>query len=255
MSGLNYLITGANRGIGLGLAGHYLALGKTTVIAAIRDPSSVTDLKALKAGIDSKLIVVKIDSLSTSDALAAVEELKTKHGITHLDVVIANAGLGSYWGPALTTPIGTFNTHFQVNATGPLILFQAVHELLTKAKEPKFIPIGTPVGSVTEMEEYPLPSTAYGTSKAALNFLTKKLSLEHEGMVIFPLAPGWVRTEMGKGAAGMLFPTQVLVINTDHQIDSVGMEDAPVSIEDSVAGLCKVVWLSHFQMWNHADYF
>lgn len=204
MSGLTYLITGANRGIGLGLAGHYLALDNTTVIVAIRDPSAF-DLKSLKAGTDSKLIVVKIDSLSTTEALTAVEQLKTKYSITHLDVVIANAGLGSYWGPALTTPVDAFNTHFQVNATGTLILFQAVHELLSKAKKPKFVPIGTPVGSIGDMEKFPLPSTAYGTSKAALNFLTKKLHLEHENMIIFPLEPGWVQTEMGKGAAGKHF--------------------------------------------------
>lgn len=190
MSGLTYLITGANRGIGLGLAEHYLALENTTVIAGVRDPSSVTNLKLLKSGSNSKLIIVKIDSLSTTDALSAVEELKSKHSITHLDVVIANAGLGSYWGPALTTPVAEFNKHFQVNATGTLVLFQAVHGLLSAAKEPKFVPIGTPVGSMGEMEKYPLPSTAYGTSKAALNFLTKKLNLEHENMVIFPLAPG-----------------------------------------------------------------
>jgi norsolorinic acid ketoreductase len=190
MSGLTYLITGANRGIGLGLAAHYLALENTTVIAGVRNPSSVSDLKALKTGSGSRLIVVKIDSVSTTDASAAVEELKSKYQITHLDVVIANAGLGSYWGPALTTPIAEFETHLRVNATGTLILFQAVHGLLSAAKEPKFVPIGTPVGSMGEMEKYPLPSTAYGTSKAALNFLTKKLHLEHENMVIFPLAPG-----------------------------------------------------------------
>ncbi|OCK76098.1 NAD(P)-binding protein [Lepidopterella palustris CBS 459.81] len=224
MSGLTYLITGANRGIGLGLAAHYLNLPNTTVIAAVRNPSSAGDLKALPAGKGAKLIVVKIDSLSRTDPATAVAELKSKYSISHLDVVIANAGLGSFWGTALDTPIDEFVQHFQVNATGTLLLFQAVYELLSKAKEPKFVPIGTQVGSISQIESFPLGATAYGTSKAALNFLTRKLHMEHQNMVIFPLAPGWVQTEMGKGAAV-----------------SVGIADAPTTIDESVAGLTKII--------------
>jgi norsolorinic acid ketoreductase len=133
---------------------------------------------------------VKLDSTSTTDAAEAVTLLKSKYEINHIDVVIANAGVGKFWGPALTTPISEFKEHFDVNATGTLVLFQAVHDLLAAAKNPKFIPIGTPVGSIGELENYPLGSTAYGTSKAALNFLTRKLHFEHPNMVIYPLAPG-----------------------------------------------------------------
>ncbi|OCL15217.1 NAD(P)-binding protein [Glonium stellatum] len=224
MSGLVYLITGANRGIGLGLTEHYLTLPNTIVIAAVRNPSSVDGLKALKAGSSSKLVIIKIDSASTTDAAEAVRVLKSEHSITHIDVVIANAGLGRYWGPALETPISEFQEHFQVNATGVLVLFQAVHGLLEASKAPKFIPIGTPVGSIGELESYPLPTTAYGTSKAALNFLTRKLHFEHPDIVIYSLAPGWVQTEMGRGAAS-----------------AVGMDDAPVTLEESVAGLTKSI--------------
>jgi norsolorinic acid ketoreductase len=150
----------------------------------------VDGLNAIKPGSGSKLITIKIDAASTTDAAEAVKILKSKYGISYIDVVIANAGVGKFWGPALTTPIGEFQEHFQVNATGTLVLFQAVHPLLEAAKNPKFVPIGTPVGSVTEMESYPLGSTAYGTSKAALHFLTRKIHFEHPNLIVFPLAPG-----------------------------------------------------------------
>jgi norsolorinic acid ketoreductase len=209
MSGLVYLITGANRGksfrcglaqastnlvigIGLGLVAHYLQLEHTTVIAAVRNPSNAAELSALKSGSGSKLIIVKIESSSTTDAAEAVKLLKSKYGISHIDVAIANAGIGKYWGPALTTPISEFEEHLKVNATGTLILFQAVHDLLSAAKHPKFISIGTPVGSIGEIENFPLQSTAYGSSKAALHFLTRKLHFEHPDFVIFPLTPGYV---------------------------------------------------------------
>jgi norsolorinic acid ketoreductase len=179
-------------GIGLGLVEHYLSLSNNTIIAAVRNPSTASSLKTLKPGPGSSLMVVQIDSASRTDAASAVDLLKSKHKISHIDVVIANAGVGKYWGAALTTPISEFEDHFQVNVTGTLVLFQAVHGLLNAAKEPKFVPIGTPVGSVGEMASYPLPSTAYGTSKSALNFLTRKLHFEHENMIIFPLTPGYV---------------------------------------------------------------
>jgi len=224
MSSTIYLITGANRGIGLGLTAHYLALPNTVVIAGARDPSKAQDLNNLKAGNGSKLITVKLDSKSTTDAKDAVQLLKTKYQLNHIDVVIANAGIANFWGTALVTPISQFKDHLDVNVTGPLVLFQAVYELLNASKNPKFIPIGTPVGSISEIENFPLGSTAYGSSKAALNFLTRKLHFEHENMTIYPLAPGWVKTDMGRSAAA-----------------TVQMDDAPVTLEDSIKGLTNSI--------------
>jgi norsolorinic acid ketoreductase len=177
-------------GIGLGLVNHYLSLSNTKVIAGVRNPTSVQNLNALKPGPGSELVIVQIDSSSATDAATAVDLLKSKHNISHIDVVVANAGIGKYWGPAVTTTISEFDEHFKVNVTGTLVLFQAVHGLLDAAKEPKFVPISTPVGSIGEIENFPLPSTAYGTSKAALNFLTRKIHFEHPNLTTFPLSPG-----------------------------------------------------------------
>ncbi|KAF2809471.1 aflatoxin biosynthesis ketoreductase-like protein nor-1 [Mytilinidion resinicola] len=226
MSDLTYLITGANRGIGLGLVAHYLSLSNTTVIATARNVDSASKLTSLKHHASSRLITIQLDNLDPSSIVSAISKLGPKYGITAIDVVIANAGLGSFWGTALNTPLEEFSKHLAVNATGTLALFQAVYPLLEKstAKEPKFIPIGTPVGGISEIENYPLGSTAYGSSKAALNFLTRKIHFEHEKLCVFPLAPGWVQTDMGQGAA-----------------ESVGMEAAPTTIDESVAGLSKTI--------------
>lgn len=49
----------------------------------------------------------------------------------------------------------------------------------------------------------PVPDVAYGTSKVALNFVTKRIHFEHadEGIIAFPLHPGAVNTDMGLEAA------------------------------------------------------
>lgn len=74
------LITGANRGLGLGLVKRYLQLENHVVVAAVRDPAagSSKTLFDLPAHASSKLIVVKIDATLHAEAFSAVEELKSK---------------------------------------------------------------------------------------------------------------------------------------------------------------------------------
>ena len=69
MSGLTYVITGANRGIGKGLLETLVLRPQTTVIAAVRDvESSKKTLSSVPVGSGSKIIVVKVDSTSATDA-------------------------------------------------------------------------------------------------------------------------------------------------------------------------------------------
>lgn len=88
MVGPTYLITDANRGIGLGLLVALIARENTTIIAAVRDiAASTKTLSSVPTGKDSKLIILKIDSTIETDPAAAVTEVTTKHGITLLDVL------------------------------------------------------------------------------------------------------------------------------------------------------------------------
>ena len=165
---------------------------------------------------------MKIDSLSSTDPAAAVATL-SQHSISHLDVVIANAGIANQWGTGITTSAEDLETHFKINAVGPLILFQAVLPFLEKSTDtPKFVPISTGIASITDMDQFPVPSTAYGTSKAALNYLTRKLHFEHPNVVVYPINPGWVQTDMGSPTA-----------------KAFSMEDAPTTLVDCIAGVTK----------------
>jgi len=119
-----------------------------------------------------------------------VEELKTKYGIDKLDVVIANAGIGKHWGTALSTPEEEFVDHFQINTIGPLILFQATWPLLDRVAAPKFVVMTSQIGTIGGMEHVPLPAIAYGVSKAAVNFVARKIHFEHEKLLVVPIHPG-----------------------------------------------------------------
>lgn len=200
MSQTIYLITGANRGIGRGLVTSLIQRPNTTILAAVRDPSHQTakDLETLSKGLNSNIQIIKIDSASDTDAREALQPFTSllnthahpSHGITHIDVVIANAGIAKYYGTAEETPVEEMREHHQINVIAPLLLFQATLPLLQKSRNPKFVPISSAAGTIGDMEKIPMKIAAYGSSKAALNFVTRKIHIENEGIIAFPINPG-----------------------------------------------------------------
>ncbi|KAK7892598.1 hypothetical protein LTR67_007695 [Exophiala xenobiotica] len=220
------LITGANRGIGKGLLSTYLSRTNHTVIAGLRDhfsPSSI-ELQNLPHGNHSQLLLVKLDSTSETDAMAAVQTLVSECGISKLDIVIANAGVSKYFGSALITPAKEMLDHFTVNTMGPLLLFQATAPLLKAASAPKFVVISSGAGSITQVDKLPVENTAYGASKAALNFVTRRIHYENPYLVAFPINPGWLQTDLG-----------------NHAAKTAGQATAPVTVSDGVKGLIEQI--------------
>jgi norsolorinic acid ketoreductase len=216
-----WLVTGANRGIGFEIVKSVAARPNTTVFAGARVPSKATALQQL-ASENANLHIIKLDSASAADAEAAAQTVQKITG--GLDVVIANAGIAQDWTVLLKVDTEQVYEHFKVNSVGPLILFQALYPLLLNRQTRKFVTTSSLVGSIGDMLE--VPETAYGTSKAALNFITKRIHLEHsgEGFIAFPIHPGVVNTEMGQAAAPVF-----------------GLERFPVAPEDSAKGVLAVV--------------
>jgi NAD(P)-dependent dehydrogenase (short-subunit alcohol dehydrogenase family) len=83
------------------------------------------------------------------------------------------------------------------------------------------------VASIGDMGSLPLKSAAYGASKAAVNYIVRKIHFENPGLIAFPMSPGWVQTDMGNYGA------------TSH-----GLESAPVTIDESIGGMVKKVCLT-----------
>ncbi|KAL1627152.1 hypothetical protein SLS56_006575 [Neofusicoccum ribis] len=222
------LITGVNRGIGRALFETYLSRPSHIVIGAVRDPASPISqsLHALPTGPNSKAIIIKIDSASETDARDAVQSLQADHSITAFHLVIANAGILTAGFPLVKdVRPADMKTHFDVNTVGPITLFQAVLPLLRAAVgPPKFVTIGSSAGSIGGMELCPFPNAAYGPSKAALHYLTKKIHVEHPELIALPIDPGWVRTEMGDGAAR-----------------NFGLAEAELEVGESAAGIVKLL--------------
>ena len=176
-----WLVTGANRGIGLAVCAQLSERGDD-VIAACREASEA--LKALEVRVE-----VGVDV--TDDA--SVSQLADRLDGVTVDVLLNNAGilnserLGSL-------DFDAMRRQYEVNSLGPL---RVTAGLLGRLSAGSKVGIVTSrMGSVGDNDS----GGAYGyrMSKAAVNAAGKSLSLDlrpHE-IAVGILHPGWVRTDM-----------------------------------------------------------
>ncbi|KAM5342226.1 hypothetical protein ACJ41O_015257 [Fusarium nematophilum] len=195
-----YVVTGANRGIGLGLAETLLARPSTSVVATVRNEEAAaslkTELESVAAGANSTFDIVKLD-FSAAAALSP-EQIRDSFTVDQIDVLICNTGFSPPMALAAETAPDDLRAAFEVNAIGPLTVFQGLWPLLQKSSAPKLINVTSSVGCITSQEA---PGGAYGPSKAALNRLTRALHLQNECLIAIALHPGWAKTRMGELAA------------------------------------------------------
>ncbi|KAK3214455.1 hypothetical protein GRF29_19g258856 [Pseudopithomyces chartarum] len=189
----NIFITGANRGLGLGLLEKYAQKDNHVIVAAVRDPQSESArrLADVATGEGTKIVVVKIDSAIHEDAISAVEKIQ-KDGISHLDVVIANAGISSIWPLIKDAKIEDIDAHMRTNVYGVVSLYQATRELLKASvelgKEPAFVLMGSMAGMIADQP--PIPNSAYGPSKAAAHWFIIRMHAEDSWLNAFVMDPG-----------------------------------------------------------------
>jgi len=220
-----YIVSGANRGIGLGLVTSLAARSDVVIFAGARNPAAAKELKALEFKYPGKVHTVKLTSANRADNDAAIAEIKRVAG--KLDVIIANAGIAKFWGSILDTPEEEMREHYEVNVVGPTVLFQAAWPLLKASPQPKFAIITSLVGSIAAGAVLPAGLLAYGASKAGVDFLSVKLHSEHPELISVPIHPGPVDTDMGAYA---------------KENDQVVRENLTfITVEESVTGILKVL--------------
>ena len=188
-----YLITGANRGIGLEMTRQALEQGHR-VIATCRNPSDADKLSALQGELD-------VHSLEVTDD-AAISALATKLNDITLDVLVNNAGLMAKHQSVDDMDTGEWIDSFAVNAIAPWQMSVAFFPHLRKAQQPRVATLTSQMGS---LERANSDRVAYRSSKAAANMAMRTLAIEwrETGIAVCALHPGWVRTDMGGDAASL----------------------------------------------------
>ncbi|MEJ6403910.1 SDR family oxidoreductase [Yoonia sp. 2307UL14-13] len=179
---MTVLITGANRGIGHALFCTYQQRGD--VIGTHRAPDDGA--------------MLELDVTET----ASHQKLAEKLNDTPLDLLVCNAGIYLDKGQSLSDgfPADMWADSFAANVTGVFLTVQHLLPNLHKAGGAKIAIISSQMAS---HERAPGGSYIYRASKAAALNLGRNLAadLRPQGIAIGIYHPGWVRTDMGGGAA------------------------------------------------------
>ena len=189
--GINYLITGANRGIGLALTAEVLR-NKEKVISLCRESSDSDELVSLQNANPSLVQLCKADVTDEKDLINASKNIE------HLDILVCNAGIMGARG-GMTDKDNDHNGISDVlmtNVAGPFFTIRAFLNKIKRSENPKIIIISSQMGSQKHSGS---ESYFYRASKAAINniMITFSNELRRSEIPIVSVHPGWVRTEMG----------------------------------------------------------
>ncbi len=214
------LITGANRGIGLGLVKEYQN-SFWSVLACCRRPELATDLLKATENKRGKLKLFKLDVNSEED----IQQLLAQIQYQPIDILINNAGI---WGPPHLrfgqAEASSWLEVFRTNSIAPLLLVQALIENIKNSQCKTIVNMSSGMGSIEDNPDG--KSYVYRSSKAALNMVTKCLSidLKDQGIIAVALDPGWVRTDMGGPNAELSVEESVRGIK--ETIDGLSLKDS-----------------------------
>jgi NAD(P)-dependent dehydrogenase (short-subunit alcohol dehydrogenase family) len=195
LTGKVALVTGGNRGIGLGMAKALAQSGADVAIwgtNGARNEAAVVELAA--EGVKAKGYVVDVaDEAAVIAGMAAVVA-----DFGRVDTVIANAGIGVGAPSFSDMTIETWRKVMSVNVEGVFFtLREACKHMVARAKA------GDPGGSLVGIAslaaiEGAARNEAYAATKGAVISMIKSIAVEHarHGVRANAILPGWIATDM-----------------------------------------------------------
>lgn len=195
---VNYVVTGSNKGIGLGLVKEISKDPNARVFATVRDPTKSIELNEF-AKEHPNVEVIKLSDISSVESTQeAVKSVESKLGKDEgIDIIFSNAGVSYSYDKTIDTKPEVYLDHWKINALGNLITVQQFFKLLQKSNTRQIFFTSSIGGSIAGY--IPNAIAPYGSSKAALNHLIRDLNvdLKAEGYSFIAVHPGLVTTELG----------------------------------------------------------
>jgi NAD(P)-dependent dehydrogenase (short-subunit alcohol dehydrogenase family) len=201
LSGKVALVTGGNRGIGLGMAEAMAQAGADVVIwGSNRDKNAEAEAQLKANGV--RVLAQTVDVSQEDQVVAAMAEANQKMG--RLDTVIANAGIGVGSPSFVEMTTESYRKVLSVNLDGVFWTFrEACRHMVARAKA------GDPGGSIVGVASLAAiegagRNEAYAATKGAVISMMKAVSVEHAryGIRANAILPGWIATDMTARSQG-----------------------------------------------------
>lgn len=240
------LITGCNRGLGLGLAKAFLSSSEppTHLFAACRAPAHADQLQQLAEDHRDVVHVIQLDVTEKADYQRVVDQVAEVVGDEGLNVLVNNAAISTKNKSLADVTQEDMVSAFNVNCVAPLFLTKAFLHLLERAanksqagaaslsiRRAAVIQISSAPGPRFHLQQAAGTHTgnyAYRTSKRALDCVCLSLAMDvkEKGILVVCINPGWVNTDMGgPNATRSAMDVKTCTTHMMHTINQLGDED------------------------------
>lgn len=193
LSGTNAIIVGSSRGIGFGIARHFLIQGAGVLITGRNAEETEEARRSLATEFPHATVAAIAGDISDPAHAAAIIE-KAKDALGTFDAVVSNAGIDIIKAALDYTP-DEWDRVISVNLKGSFLIAQAA------AKH--WVAEGQRGGSITVTSSIAgsvgIPTlTPYAASKGGVNLMVKTLAAEwaEHGIRVNAVAPGYVANIM-----------------------------------------------------------
>lgn len=196
LAGLNALVTGSSRGIGRAIADRFVQHGARVIISSRKMDSceaTAADINARRGRPDAAIpIAANVSRREDLEQLYA----KSAEALGKIDIVVCNAAIHPYVGPAMGTSDEAMRKVIDANVMGNHWLIQQALPGMLERGFGRIILIASIVGHFGSDKFY-----SYSISKAADMQMARSLAAEHgrSGIRVNTVAPGTVLTDMARG--------------------------------------------------------
>lgn len=185
------LVTGAGRGLGLGVAQHLTRSGVSVLGTYLTSENAAVEATTPNL-VFCRLDVTRLDTFP--EFVATVRStLRERFGAESIDYLVNNAGIGTY-APYETTTPEQFDELVQINLRAPFFLTQALLPLINDGGRVLNVSTALTRGVVPGM-------SAYAATKGAVEVLTRYQAVElaDRSVRVNTLMGGAVETDFGGG--------------------------------------------------------
>ena len=184
------LVTGASKGIGLGIAGAMAEAGADVILVA-RDPAELETAAAKLRETGRRICVAPFDLRRTDDIAAWFAGVVEANG--RPDILVNAAGI-TRRAPTEDLKTEDWNDTIAVNLTAPFLLAQAFgRAVIAAGGRGKIINIASLMTAAARRT-----TAAYTASKGGIGQLTKALAVDwaDKGILVNAIAPGYIATNL-----------------------------------------------------------